>query len=579
VLRRTLVYLCLAAAGLFGCATPVPPSGGPVDRSPPEIVRTEPLAGSVRVSGRTVRIEFADWMDQNSIERSLSITPEPDARPTIRWRRRTAEIVFPEDFLPNTTYVLTFDRNLRTFRGGTLNQPLSLAFSTGDQIDTGRLAGRVVEATLGEAVQGIDIYAYRGPGSDAPPLATLPDRPAYRTQTGDDGTFELQHVADGAYFVIALQDVNRNRRPDPGERFAAPPLPWVAADTAAVMPERPWILTAGDTLAPALNRVRSLSHRHLEFRFSEPVTLLERDPSSYGLSTIEGAPPPPIADVFVRAEDRRFVYVVLGGPLAEGRYRAQAGPVADTLGNVTATSVLDFDAVPSPDTLRQRFAGFIPDTTEFDGGMAELLAWQRPGFRLHMPVDSLTLAAGVSVADTTGAARPFSLFTVDGTSFRLDLDPPLNEGEIVDVSVTLEGLAEAQRFRRLSEQEVGEIAGRVDAGDVPLPIFVELFAADTQTLLTSLRVQDDGAFMFEGLPEGEYRLRAFSDPEGDGRWYGGNLTPYRPPAPIRWVRSVVSVRPRWETTLPEAISFSDPPQVPSPETIPVDDPPDFDEDP
>jgi hypothetical protein len=53
------------------------------------------------------------------------------------------------------------------------------------------------------------------------------------------------------------------------------------------------------------------------------------------------------------------------------------------------------------------------------------------------------------------------------------------------------------------------------------------------------------------------------DRRGDGQWDGGSPAPFRPAAPMRWVTQVVSVRPRWETALPQPISFADPPDVPA----------------
>jgi hypothetical protein len=566
---RRLIGLIALIVGLSACATPVPPSGGPVDRSPPEIVRTEPAAGAVRVTGRTVRVEFSDWMDENAVERALTITPEPEGRPSFRWRRRSVEIIFPRDFQPNTTYVLTFDRNIRTHRGGTPAQPITIAFSTGDQIDEGQLSGTVVEPRRGNPMQGIDIFVYRGAMADttAPPLASLPERPAYRTQTGADGAFRLRHVAEGPYYVIAVEDQNRNRRPDAGEPYAPPPHPWIIADTAGTAPVKPWILTVQDTLAPELNRVRSLSLRHLELRFNEAVMLVDRDPAEYELTAIDGPQPPAVAEVFARHADPRFAYLTLSGALSEGRYRLQTGPIADSLGNVANNLVAEFDAAPSPDTLRQRFVEFVPDTTAFGGSVAELLEWQRPGFRLRMPVDAATLQQALTVADTTGVPRQFTLRTIDGTTHRIDLEPVLGEGEYVDVTLNLNGVTAEHRFRRLAEAEVGEITGSVVRGDITSDIIVELSAGDNGERLTHIRLTDDDRFMFEHLPEGDYRIRAFVDGDGDGSWDGGSLIPYRRPAPIRWVEQVVTVRPRWETALPEPISFDAPPEIPTDEPV------------
>jgi uncharacterized protein (DUF2141 family) len=60
-------------------------------------------------------------------------------------------------------------------------------------------------------------------------------------------------------------------------------------------------------------------------------------------------------------------------------------------------------------------------------------------------------------------------------------------------------------------------------------------------------------FTFERLPEDEYRFRAFLDRNGNGRWDGGRLVPYRPAEPIGWRTEPVSSRPRWNSVLDDAL--------------------------
>src|SRR5690554_1598233 len=184
MLRPILVTLLLLVAG---CATPVPPSGGPPDTTPPEVVATEPETGSVNVEGRTVRIEFSEWVNERSFENALVVTPEPAGRLSFTWRRRSVEVTFPEPFRPNTTYVLTIGTEFRDFGGTRLTSPVTIAFSTGPTINQGRISGRVLEPQEGLPVEGIDVYAYDGPPAASSPPTTLPDAPAYRTQTGSDG--------------------------------------------------------------------------------------------------------------------------------------------------------------------------------------------------------------------------------------------------------------------------------------------------------------------------------------------------------------------------------------------------------
>ena len=168
-------YLALAqwaAAVLLsaGCAQPLLPAGGPVDRTPPALVSTVPANGTVSFVGDHVRLEFTEYIDQASLTRSFSIAPAPIGRLQFRWSRKRVDVVFPEPFQDSTTYVLTLGTELRDAQGVKLTSPITLAFATGPQIDQGRVTGSVVEPIRGEGVADLNILAY-GPGDSTPHIA------------------------------------------------------------------------------------------------------------------------------------------------------------------------------------------------------------------------------------------------------------------------------------------------------------------------------------------------------------------------------------------------------------------------
>ena len=224
---RYSIYGYLILALLAGCADPRLPTGGPPDKTPPVLETTIPEAETVNFTDTSVRLTFSEYVDQASFNRAFSMTPEPEGRLRFKWRKRRVEIRFPEALRENTTYVLTLDNNLRDARGVSLTRPITFAFSTGPVINKGRLSGRVLEPRQGNGAAGFEVFAYAV--TDAAPLDSLPERPAYRTQTGDDGRFDFSFLNEQPYFVVALQDRNRNLRPDANEPFAVPPHPAIEA--------------------------------------------------------------------------------------------------------------------------------------------------------------------------------------------------------------------------------------------------------------------------------------------------------------------------------------------------------------
>lgn len=561
--RALSAVACLIA--LAACATPVPPSGGPIDRTPPEIVSLEPESGSVNVEGRTIRIEFSEWVDQRSFETALIVTPQPAGDLSFRWRRRTVEITFPDALRPNTTYVLTIDTGFRDFGGTRLTAPITIAFSTGPTINRGRIAGHVVEPARGLPVSGIDVYAYAGTSSEAPPPDSLPPEPDYRTQTGDDGRFEFEYLSEAPFFVIALQDANRNRRADPGEMFAVPPTPWLVADTIGAEPDHPWVVTTLDSIAPSITRARPLSNTRVEIRYDEPISFLDRDPDGWNVRDSLSGAPVSISDVYRRESDPRSVFLIAQSPMPARPHVISTGAVADSSGNIARNLTTSFVPSAVADTVTLRFTGFVPDTTAAVDGIIELNGDQVPGVRFSTAISIEQLRNYVSASDATGGRTISEVVSEDGTTFGLRFDPPFAAGDTLTLQVDDPENPPSQTFRRLDASELGEISGVAIAPDAPDAIaVVELYEEDANERLRVVTADADGAFMFTGVPGGTYRLRLFADEDESRSWSGGQLRPFRAAEPLAWWSEDVTVRPRWETALPDTILI---PAPVSPSTV------------
>ncbi len=546
LLQRHKAWLALAC--LAACANPVAPTGGPPDRTPPALVESTPSRGATHVQDPEVRLVFSEAVEPASVTRALTITPALPQRPDIRVRGRIVTLRLPSPLRPNTTYVLTLDTNLRDLRGVSLKEPITLAFSTGPTINQGRIEGRVINAATGMPVANVDVYAY-ALGDTLPPT-TLPAQPDYRTQTDPEGRFRFAYLSEQPYFVIALVDRNRNRRPDPDEAFAAPPFPALQADTAATPFARPWLLTTRDTLPPTPQRAEALSNRRLRVRFSEPVRLLSPDPQNWYL--FQNTTRIALQHVYQTAESSPEVYLETE-PLTPGTHLLRIGSVADTVGNLAPNDTLRLLAVDRPDTLRLRFLGFVPSPE------ARLLSDQPFGLRFNAPPSSL--AAAIHLTDEAGQARRFHLQTANGTTFWLVLDPPLQLGERLTLVLDGRVLGIADTLWQavligLSESDLGSVSGLVISPDTTAPIVVELLPQTAGLPVRQVQLTPgDSLFRFEHVPEGRYRLPAFLDRNANQRWDGGQLIPYAPPEPLVWLAEPLQTRPRWEVAPADTLRF------------------------
>ncbi len=532
-----LAALCLLAA----CATPIAPSGGPTDQTPPRLEASAPVADAVNVRADRLELTFSEAVDEASVTRALSLAPGWETPPEVVVRGRRVEVVFPDSLRTQTTYVVTLDTNLRDLRGVALAQPITFAFATGPELDRGRIAGRVLDPQTGAAVAGIDLFAYGLADSlvvsDSLP-ALLPDprtaAPDYRTQTDASGAFTLDYLRDAPFFVVAVADAGRNRRADPGEAFAVPaePVARAVSDSAQSAPPLHLFRTRLDTIPPAPLRVRTRSARRFAVRFDEPVVLRSRDPAAWTLEDSTTGRAAAVRTVYADDDPQQLVLVT--DPLADAPHRvalARPAAVADSAGNAVRPEPLVFAPSTEPDTLSLRFLGFRPDRP--------LGALDTAAVRFNAPPDSAALRR-IAVTDTVGAGLPFSLATRDGLRYRIavETDGPFR------VAVPRPDSTYARTFTPLPADARGELAGVVlsDSGVV----VVEAFSGAERY---TAQVSAAGAFVLEGLPEGEVQLRVFVDLNGNGRWDGGRLAPYTPPEPLRFLDAPQRIRPRWETVV------------------------------
>ena len=604
----------LVAVLLVSCANPRAPSGGPRDTTPPSVVQTRPVRDTVNVSTDTeaLRIEFSEYVERSTLSQSLSVTPTFERRPQFNWDGQAVEIQFPSALRDSTTYIFTFGTALSDARGVSLENPITIAFSTGPRINRGQIEGRVVNGRRGTAQQGVDVFAYAlPPGAEA--VRPLPDVPSYRTQTGEEGRFSFDYMREAPYYVVALRDNNRNRQADPQEPVAVPPRRTLRADSGAAMVPVPWLLAQRDTTAPRLQEVRPVSQQRFRVRFNEPVRLGMRQLADWTVRDSTDGTRVETQGVH-SAPNRPNTVVVRTAALSDARYLLplRRGAVVDTVGRPLVPDTARFRAVPRPDTVRTRFQGFAPTGLGRDStGARPLLPDVQPGVRFNQAPDSAALREGVAVRDTTGTPQSFALATDNGTTYRLRPDPPLAPGQVVDVTVAGRAFARPdttyrRRFRRVTDRVLGALAGRARVADtaramqpgqgqggvdttaarqgplsadsirsdsVAIPadsveqearrarpdsarddgsVAVELTAVESSVPVAPRQVTTPPGrpFEFTELPEGQYRFRAYLDRNGNGRWDAGHIQPYVPAEPVTWLEEPVEARPRWTTELP-----------------------------
>ncbi len=200
ILPFLLFYLLLVA-----CANLTTPSGGPKDVKPPELEQSTPTNKQSNFKGKTVELQFDEYVKLNNPKEEIIITPSP-GKDISTIVKKNKVIITPKDgWKDSTTYTILFREGVQDVTESNNPINLKLAFSTGTSIDSLRLSGTVEEILKGLPIEKITVAIYSIDTFDI-----FTDTPNYFTKTDKKGVFILENLKQGSYNIYAFDDKNKN---------------------------------------------------------------------------------------------------------------------------------------------------------------------------------------------------------------------------------------------------------------------------------------------------------------------------------------------------------------------------------
>ena len=198
------VTIIILAAFFAGCAKISSPTGGPRDTTPPKVVKMSPEDQTVRFHDKQIRIFFDEYVTLNNPTTNVLISPPMAEPPQYTLNGKSLIIKFKDTLRANTTYNMVFSDCIKDYHENTPLSYFHYSFSTGDSLDDYMIQGNILDAKSLAPAKDFYVLLYQNT-ADSMPLTTRPD---FVTKTQENGGFSFQNISEGDYKIFALKDIN-----------------------------------------------------------------------------------------------------------------------------------------------------------------------------------------------------------------------------------------------------------------------------------------------------------------------------------------------------------------------------------
>ncbi len=280
----SVIILLITFFILIKCATRGYPSGGPEDKTPPEIISTFPAIDSLNVKDLDeIIINFSERMNESSVQSALFISPPLEYEIDWSGGDELTLLLTTDTLQKDQTYVITIGAEAKDSRRNGFKESFQFAFSTGEKLDRGQISGTVYGLGKKEVMY---LFAYKITPKDT--IDPRLKKARFLTQTGKQGIFDLNYLPLGEYRVYVVQDQNKNLILDAAyEKVGIPSQDVLIDSNFLAHTELNFKLTTIDTTSPFVSSARGINDKTILLRISEEVNQIDFEKFSI-VDTLKG---------------------------------------------------------------------------------------------------------------------------------------------------------------------------------------------------------------------------------------------------------------------------------------------------
>ena len=532
------------------CAMQSLPSGGPPDKTPPEIISVYPNADSIHVGIylNKIILTFSERMNEGTLPNNLFISPL--LKYELKWTGTTELTIQVDDTLKkDQTYVVTIGSGAQDGHNNKLKQSFQFAFSSGSKIDHGKIAGRVFGLKNKET---INMFAYAV--NDTVIMDLDIRKPDYISQSGIDGLYKFDYLKAGTYRIFAVQDQNNNFLIDRNFEKVGIPYRDVMIDSSIQHYEGlSFLLSKGDTIHPYVISAKAMNEHYIRVRLNKEVVTPEINKikvlDSLANNVIK------LFGVSKNREEPFFMELYTDSLNEDSFYKVTISSLNDSVGNsASVQETRKFPGSNRPDTVSLALLKFLPKDSTLD---------VHPKSKVHIefsrPINWPTMQESFKLHINSGQIinGQWDLRNLYEADFIPDNEflpdsfyiASLSLNSIRDLwGATLGDSMLQHHFKIISLRQLGEISGDVSIKQQQAPVFINFKELKKKKNIYTLRIPEPGKFFKPYLPGGKYLLDSFLDIDENGTYSYGEINPFIYAEPFIFINDTIDVRNRWETS-------------------------------
>jgi len=424
-------------------------------------------------------------------------------------------------------------------RGNGLAATYVMAFSTGDDLNAGRLTGTISGSA--DIKKNGDLLLYRQFDTDLSDLRQL--EADYVFQPDDAGHFELPYLAERSYMLFYHWDRNQNKLIDGDDYFGRPEVASVWARSDSVLDQHKIWPQVIPLESLKLLGVSQLGEQFLEIRANRMVTRESLESIDVFINNVKT----PILGGSLVEDDNFAMHLDLASPLMDST-QIWIHNFQDTSGfelnsdTLTTNSNSTFDTLAlgtikvnwwdedKTDDFRIRLESNLPVLFKSDTAFT-IVDQEVDSVRIFGSLDKLNTMVWTFAPDTS---------LEDGKTYQWQIDTQHIYAALngYDLDSLMTGVLKTVNLDSLGSVKLLQMGVHV--------LECRLTGRDIDR---SFKLKPGEAIIIDDLPAQTYALVAFIDENGDGRYMSGGMGPAAKSEPYWFYPDEIKVRARWETDL------------------------------